>query len=406
MERFHCEPGKSGRVVNVESQIPLTTPVDPLPTTPVLLHEEGMQEDKPLQPTNAMCTPMRGGGALPSGDVVILDTLMYNEFPESQIFDLYGIGNVRASSIPFVYGVELDGPNGEIVRMRSVFDDGAMVNAINADVFAQVKSRLSPLYPSTRLLRMADGRIIGSKGVWSGTISVGGARGYGDFEVFKSGNAWALLFGKPLLERFWAVHDYDPDEIVFPTKDGPIRIQNQFSNAGGLCGDSLVGLTIDIKQREKLKGDSSASPSRQVSTPTPLQNEITIDVPQPTECDWWECPDFEGDNAQHSVWIVDEAAGTSSDHPGVAQPELPKERDPSTYTRLSDPFQQKRVVAILEDVTIGPDLSTEQHAKVQALLAEFADCFALSLREVLPVKGAEHHLNIPEGSKFRTRVHQ
>lgn len=44
--------------------------------------------------------------------------------------------------------------------------------------------------------------------------------------------------------------------------------------------------------------------------------------------------------------------------------------------------------------------------QVKQLLAEFADCFALSMSEVLPVEGAEHTLNIPEGSKFRTKVNQ
>ena len=63
-------------------------------------------------------------------------------------------------------------------------------------------------------------------------------------------------------------------------------------------------------------------------------------------------------------------------------------------------------MAILEDITIGADLSPEQCTQVESLLTEFADCFALSLGEVLPVKGAEHHLNIPEGSKFHTRVNQ
>lgn len=271
----------------------------------------------PPQPTNITCTPTSGGGALPSGDAVILDTSMYSKFPESQIFDLYGIGSIRTThtSIPFIYGVKLQGPKGEIVRMRSVFDDGAMVNAIDADVFAQVRNRLSALQPSSRLLRMADGRIVGSEGVWSGMVSVDSAQMFGDFEVFKSGNAWALLFGKPLLEGFRAIHDYGPDEIEFPTENGPIRIQNQFADTSGLCSTSLVGLTIDIKQCERFQGESNASPSK-----------------QPTESDWTEYPSSEGDEDHQSVSTVTEAAGTNMDYQGVAQPELPKERDTSTYT--------------------------------------------------------------------------
>ncbi|KAG2744481.1 hypothetical protein P692DRAFT_201684514, partial [Suillus brevipes Sb2] len=36
----------------------------------------------------------------------------------------------------------------------------------------------------------------------------------------------------------------------------------------------------------------------------------------------------------------------------------------------------------------------------------YADIFACSLSEVLPVPGAEHHLNIPPDTTFCTRVHQ
>ncbi|KIM44035.1 hypothetical protein M413DRAFT_433363, partial [Hebeloma cylindrosporum] len=111
-------------------------------------------------------------------------------------------------------------------------------------------------------------------------------------------------------------------------------------------------------------------------------------------------------NGQRPIWKLDDDADPTLDYLGEAQPELPHERDPSIFTRTTDPWQPKRVAAVLEDVTIGADLTPEQRAQVGSLLTEFADCFALSLGEVLPVKGAEHHLNIPEGSKFRTRVHQ
>lgn len=178
MEEFE-EPGKSGRVVDIESTIPLTTPTNLPPVELVLLREEGSQEDMLLRPTDTKCTLTSGGGALPRDDVVILDTSMYNESSgnEHQIVDLYGIGNANRShkSVPFVHGVELEGPKGEVVRMRSVFDDGAMVNAIDSDIFSQVKGRLSPLQPSRLGLRMADGRVIPSEEVWSGFISVNGA---------------------------------------------------------------------------------------------------------------------------------------------------------------------------------------------------------------------------------------
>ena len=95
---------------------------------------------------------------------VIPDTSMYNEAENSNIFDLYEVGNLEKeeTSTPFVHGVELAGPKGEIVRFRSVFDDGASVNAIDETLYQTLKGRLMALLPSGRILRMADGRNIPS----------------------------------------------------------------------------------------------------------------------------------------------------------------------------------------------------------------------------------------------------
>ncbi|KAG2069378.1 hypothetical protein BDR04DRAFT_944276, partial [Suillus decipiens] len=57
-------------------------------------------------------------------------------------------------------------------------------------------------------------------------------------------------------------------------------------------------------------------------------------------------------------------------------------------------------------VQIGKDLSLEEHKIVEELIMEYADIFVCSLSEVLPVPGAEHHLNIPEDAMFNLRVHQ
>ena len=58
---------------------------------------------------------------------------MYNTAENTRVFDLYEVGGLRGEevSLPFVHGVELSGPKGEIVRFQSVFDDGALVNAID-----------------------------------------------------------------------------------------------------------------------------------------------------------------------------------------------------------------------------------------------------------------------------------
>ena len=109
---------------------------------------------------NKLYAQWRRGGALPVDKVVIPDmSSMYNEMMNSNIFDLYEVGNLREEdrSLPFVHGVELAGPNGEVVRFRSMFDDGASVNAIDKTLYQTLKGRLMALMPSQTILRMADG---------------------------------------------------------------------------------------------------------------------------------------------------------------------------------------------------------------------------------------------------------
>jgi hypothetical protein len=109
-------------------------------------------------------------------------------------------------SDPFIHGVALRGPKGEVVRFRGVFDDGASISAIDSKVFAMVKHRLSRPKESDCILRMANGVLVPSEGKWTGSIEVGGVTLEGAFKIFASGNLWALLFGKPLLQKFNMTH--------------------------------------------------------------------------------------------------------------------------------------------------------------------------------------------------------
>jgi hypothetical protein len=76
------------------------------------------------------------------------------------------------------------------------------------------------------------------------------------------------------------------------------------------------------------------------------------------------------------------------------------------YTRHMDPFKQEHVTQVLSEVTIGPDITPEEHREVKDLIAGFADCFALAMSEVNTVPGAVHKLNIPPETKFHTRIGQ
>lgn len=132
--------------------------------------------DKHSRPTNELYTPSRGEGALPNDIAVIPDTIgpVYSVERNDIVFNLYSVGGQRRTkvegetSLPFVHGVELSGPKGEVVRFRSVFDDGALANAIDERMYLTSKNRLSSLTPSSRILKMADGRLVPSLGVWKG----------------------------------------------------------------------------------------------------------------------------------------------------------------------------------------------------------------------------------------------
>ncbi|KAF8222571.1 hypothetical protein L208DRAFT_1015260, partial [Tricholoma matsutake] len=148
---------------------------------------------------------------------------------QSIIVDLYGMESKdkQRNSQPFLHTIELHGPQGEIVRIKSTFDDGAMVNAVDLSVYQKSEHRLKPLDKSNHILRMADGRLVPSAGIWNGEVTVGNITQGDTFEVFDSKGAWLALFRKPLLKKFKAIHDYNTDIGKIP-KDGDwVVLQNQ-----------------------------------------------------------------------------------------------------------------------------------------------------------------------------------
>ena len=94
------------------------------------------------------------------------------------------------------------------------------------------------------------------------------------------------------------------------------------------------------------------------------------------------------------MWLVQEATA-EPETPGDMQPEIELGGDRSLFTRQTSPFNPRRVVEILKLVVVGPDLTAKQTEKAKALIAEFADCFALSVSEVTAIPGATHKILIP-----------
>jgi hypothetical protein len=89
---------------------------------------------------------------------------------------------------------------------------------------------------------------------------------------------------------------------------------------------------------------------------------------------------------------------------GDLKPEVDISGDHSLFTRATDPHNPKHVAEVLKHISIGSDLSNVQHGRVRDLISEFADCFALSVHEVLPIPGAEHHIHIPAGVTFPKKI--
>jgi len=251
---------------------------------------------------------------------------------------------------PFIHQVQFLGPQGEIVRIWGLFDDGAMKEAMSTTMFHKVKHRLGRSQPSPITLRMANGSLVKSLATWEGTIQVGGVQTHGSFEVFDSCGSWDFLFGKRLLKAFKAVHDYDNDEVIVKGIGGSAVLRNQ------------AHLVADRKQLE---------------TPAAPVCAVTEDEPPHEE--------------EEPVTEIDVEALQDSD---------------SLFTRATEPYKPERVNEILRLVTIGSDLSDNQRTEVRQLIRSFADVFALSMHEVKHVEDAIHHLDIDPKAIFSKKVHQ
>ncbi|QRV83692.1 Retrovirus-related Pol polyprotein from transposon [Ceratobasidium sp. AG-Ba] len=94
-----------------------------------------------------------------------------------------------------------------------------------------------------------------------------------------------------------------------------------------------------------------------------------------------------------------------NDRHHTAQRQLPTPPTAES-TRLEDPFEPNRVAKILRKVTIGDDLTPEQRKQVSELVSEYADIFARSLSEVLPINFMQMKLDIPAGTQFPCRAGQ
>ena len=173
---------------------------------------------------------------------------------------------LKQKETPFMHWLSLHGPQGEKVRVKALFDGGAMVGAMCASFFKKVQHRLQgQTKPSSRRLRVANGVIVPSQAVWNGTLELGGIRAEAEFEIFDSGGGWKFLFGKPLLHRFKAIHDFNADTVTIQSARESIVLHNSIEKK---TPETPIGisLTFSVEQKENSIGGSSGvnPPLRQV----------------------------------------------------------------------------------------------------------------------------------------------
>lgn len=103
---------------------------------------------------------------------------------------------------PFQQHILFAGPQGEVVWVKALFDEGAMVSAMCATAFEKVKHCLGNWGVSVKQLRMANSTLVPLKATWRGEVMIAGIKTQGEFEVFDSGGGWEFLFRKPMLHAF------------------------------------------------------------------------------------------------------------------------------------------------------------------------------------------------------------
>jgi hypothetical protein len=261
-----------------------------------------------------------------------------------------------ATSIPFHTTTYIPMKNSSKVPVCTLVDDGAMISALDTAFYEQNIGSLQELKFTGTRLRMANGAIEPSRGLWHGRIEVDGIIVEESLEVFNMGQARDFLFGKPMLELLQAVHDYRTDMIEIRQGETRGRLVNERKPRN-----------VGIK-----RGDNTAPPSREVPSDKP-----TVMTP-------------------------------NSDKPISPAPQETATMHKSTniFTQQDNPFSEGRVKAILECVEIGEDITPEQRSRVIELISSYADCFALAVSEVKAVPGAVHKLNVPDNVKLPRTVHQ
>jgi hypothetical protein len=109
---------------------------------------------------------------------------------------------------------------------------------------------------------MANGTLVPSGGTWIGHVIVGNVCAEGAFEIFPSGGAWDMLFGKPMLHAFDAIHNYTGDAVMLNSKDKSETLQNSNLEPVLAGAERLRKTKVAVVQVSNLGERFGASPLR------------------------------------------------------------------------------------------------------------------------------------------------
>jgi hypothetical protein len=136
--------GKRSRVVSVEEHQTTHREHEPHPAElPVLVCEKATYKDQPISPIEIMLST---------------ESNIVSAMEECNVFDLYSTEDMKSnepnnqSCRPFLQYVSFAGPKGKIVRVKVLFDEGAMTNVMCSSVFNRIKHRLGNWGPSKKKL--------------------------------------------------------------------------------------------------------------------------------------------------------------------------------------------------------------------------------------------------------------
>jgi hypothetical protein len=192
---------------------------------------------------------------------------------------------------------------------------------------------------------------------------------------------------------------YDKPEMtkvseVWADFESKTTVPDQWAKVKDCDDDEAEGI-----QKTKVAIASASNPGAHDNA-APLKPRYVSDLLSPDLSD--------GLSAQESnVLSVDDVHQVLEDlAPRTEQPEILISADNSIFTRMTAPFKSECVAEILRLVEIEEDLSPEERHEVKQVIRDFADVFALLVKEVKHIPGATHHFQILENAKFNTKICQ